>query len=37
MLHIWMPESNGEWQWSNGGHWQKAESLEQLIQDIKLE
>ena len=37
MLHIWMPESNGEWQWSNGGHWHKAESLEQLIQDIKLE
>ena len=37
MLHIWMPESNGEWQWSNGDDWQKAESLEQLIQDIKLE
>ena len=37
MLHIWMPESNGEWQWSNGDHWQKAVSLEQLIQDIKLE
>ena len=37
MSHIWMPESNGEWQWSNGDDWQKAESLEQLIQDIKLE
>ena len=37
MLHIWMPEANGVWQWSKGDDWVKAESLEQLIQDIKLE
>lgn len=36
MLHLWMPEANGVWQWSIGEKWQLATNLEQLIQDIQL-
>lgn len=35
MLYLWMPETNGVWQWSIGENWIQASSLEQLIQDIK--
>ncbi|ENW05392.1 type II secretion system protein GspL [Acinetobacter beijerinckii] len=35
MLHIWMPETNGTWYWSNGENWLETVSLEQLIQDLQ--
>lgn len=35
MLYLWMPEANGAWLWSKGDNWSQANSLEQLIQDIK--
>ena len=37
MLYIWMPEANGVWQWSRGENWVQAESLDQLIHEIKIE
>lgn len=37
MLYLWMPESNGVWQWSRGEFWNAASTLEQLIQDIQAE
>ena len=37
MLYLWMPEANGVWQWSRGENWHQAQSLEQLINEIKLE
>lgn len=37
MLYIWMPEATGVWQWSRGEHWVQAESLDQLIHEIKIE
>lgn len=37
MVYLWMPEANGVWQWSRGEEWMQASSLEQLIQDIKLD
>ncbi|OTG66004.1 type II secretion system protein GspL [Acinetobacter silvestris] len=37
MLYLWMPEANGVWQWSRGGSWNQTQSLEQLLQEIKLE
>ena len=36
MLYLWMPEANGVWLWSKGEQWNQADTLEQLIQDIKL-
>lgn len=35
MLHLWMPEADGVWQWSTGESWYQASSLEQLIQEIQ--
>ncbi|OTG83096.1 type II secretion system protein GspL [Acinetobacter sp. ANC 4648] len=37
MLYLWMPEANGVWQWSRGENWNQTQSLEQLIQEIRLE
>ena len=36
MLYLWMPEAEGKWHWSRGEHWQQADNLEQLNQDLKL-
>ena len=35
MLHLWMPEADGDWHWSVGGEWQIAHTLEQLIQSVQ--
>ena len=35
MLHLWMPEANGVWQWSTGEKWHQASSLEHLIYEIQ--
>ncbi|WP_445115774.1 type II secretion system protein GspL [Acinetobacter sp. WZC-1] len=37
MLYLWMPEAGGSWQWSRGENWTQAQSLEQLIHEIKSE
>lgn len=35
MLHLWMPEANGVWQWSIGGNWFETSSLDELLQAIQ--
>lgn len=35
MLHVWMPEAHGTWQWSIGDGWFEAKSVEELIQAIQ--
>lgn len=36
MLYLWMPEANGVWQWTDGGSWRAAATMEQLIQDTDM-
>ncbi|WOE33213.1 MULTISPECIES: type II secretion system protein GspL [unclassified Acinetobacter] len=35
MLYLWMPEASQAWQWSVGGKWYEAASIEALIQAIQ--
>lgn len=36
MLHIWMPENDGLWHWSQDGQWSQAIALEQLIRELSV-